>query len=63
MTTDPGIRDMTVEDWPRMWPFLRAVVHAGETHAGEIRAYLTVPGAFALRGHGLVGLHVMFLAL
>jgi L-amino acid N-acyltransferase YncA len=26
------IRDVTAEDWPAIWPFLRAIVAAGETY-------------------------------
>ncbi|MFG3714738.1 GNAT family N-acetyltransferase [Micromonospora sp. NPDC047730] len=26
------IRDATAEDWPRIWPFLREIVAAGETY-------------------------------
>ncbi|MEU4569641.1 GNAT family N-acetyltransferase [Micromonospora sp. NPDC023956] len=26
------IRDATIEDWPRIWPFLREIVAAGETY-------------------------------
>ncbi|WP_262347593.1 GNAT family N-acetyltransferase [Nocardioides dongxiaopingii] len=28
-----GIRPMTPDDWPRVWPFFRDVVAAGETYA------------------------------
>ena len=30
---DAAIRPMTPEDWPRVWPFFREVVEAGETYA------------------------------
>jgi L-amino acid N-acyltransferase YncA len=27
------IREATAQDWPRMWPFMREIVRAGETYA------------------------------
>ncbi|WP_345456825.1 GNAT family N-acetyltransferase [Nocardioides marinquilinus] len=31
--TDPVVRAMTEADWPRVWPFWREIVEAGETYA------------------------------
>ena len=30
---DPRIRPATEDDWPRIWPFFREIVRAGETYA------------------------------
>ncbi len=31
--SDPRIRPTTDDDWPRIWPFFRTIVAAGETYA------------------------------
>lgn len=31
--SDAAIRPATDDDWPRIWPFFDAIVHAGETYA------------------------------
>jgi L-amino acid N-acyltransferase YncA len=40
------IRDARIEDWPRIWPFFREIVRAGDTFAYDQR--MEEPGARAI---------------
>jgi hypothetical protein len=61
------IRDATLDDWPRIWPFMRQVAAAGETFSwdrditeDDARDGCTIPEGFMHPVHGYVGLHIMY---